>query len=556
MGAGIWIFGSLALVGCSIWTFVQLRWFARRDTPLGYFLAVFFSWWMGVVAVVVMLPMDVTDAAGKGEEGVFSVSEYRILFWKLNYWLTFVWCWVVCPIVMEYWASGYFSPESRLKSAVRKNLKFYFYVVVALLVVVVFIAFKKKFNLPLVAGFLIASANVYGMFLVVVMLGYGIVECPRDAWNRSNAHRLLSWYYRSAPLLETRLFDAKSDLQEIVAAVGVFNCSDPSVIPHLEQVKETAEIAQRDCLSNYPLRRGGSIDETLDGTLDSLAELNYRLKRAVVKAQRAQYIWDDLLASTSRLEQEINNAGSGEESYQRLDGTTNDLESEIVTPREKSFLKKNRSLMWKVIAGCLACSSAILLWNECVSPVSSKVSIFAVMVHNAPNEFMCLMFTSLPLVYMAACAYTALFKFKLLDSLALHGNQQTDVYCLLANSGYMGRLQFSLGVNYVNMLLKDDVDNLAFSKLVGDMKNVPFLGTSFNYYIPLLIVALAACTFFNVLDRFLNKIGIETHTDPGVTFDTEWEQEMTTQGQQLVARSRPRSQGSSQSSNNTFSMRT
>ena len=70
--------------------------------------------------------------------------------------------------------------------------------------------------------------------------------------------------------------------------------------------------------------------------------------------------------------------------------------------------------------------------------------MFAVVLHNAQSSFAIQILSFLPLAYMAACAYLALFKFKLLDKLALYGNQQTDVYYLLYNACYFGRIKLAI----------------------------------------------------------------------------------------------------------------
>lgn len=97
----------------------------------------------------------------------------------------------------------------------------------------------------------------------------------------------------------------------------------------------------------------------------------------------------------------------------------------------------------KILLRCLAVacgfSSLILLWCECVAPFNEDLSVFAIALHYSEGSFAIQVLSFLPLVYMAACAYLALFKFKLLDNLALYGNQQTDVYFLLYNACYFGK---------------------------------------------------------------------------------------------------------------------
>jgi hypothetical protein len=52
----------------------------------------------------------------------------------------------------------------------------------------------------------------------------------------------------------------------------------------------------------------------------------------------------------------------------------------------------------------------------------------------------------------------------------------------------------------------------AFSHVMSDMKTVPFFGTSFSVYAPLLILALCAFTLCNGYARLLAMLGID-HED-------------------------------------------
>jgi len=548
--AALVTFSIFGVVLCLLWAWRKLRFYARTETPAGYLALVGAVWWLGVTAVGVLMPFDVatssaSQASGSGNNSVI------LKVWTVNYWVTFVCCWVICPLAMEYSASGAFSRKERMKAAVLSNLKFYFFALIGLALIAFLTLMRQGFQISKVSGFFIAAANTYGMFLVVVMLGYGLVELPRELWSQRSPKKLLEWHYCNAPQVEERLLFAQADLEDVLDAVEQFDPSRSDLIvqAHYQDVKVKAQVARDTCFeersvgsSRVRYGRNASVDgNDGDGSLKHLAALHYRLKKAIVDAQRAKCEFEELLIRSGELEEHVRmfDRGSGSQAYQRLDGGESGLpDSEIQDvsggpPKRVRFYYEGL----RVLAVVTTILSAILLWNECASAWSGKFSVFAILVHNASGEFWRWFFCVVPITYLSGCVYVALFKFKLLDVLALHGNKQTDVYNLLFNASYMGRLQFSLGINYVNQLHPQDRKHLAFLSLIGDMNVVPFLGTSFNTYLPVLILLLAACTFFRLFDRLLNLLGIETHSDPGGGTICKSEME---QGKQLLHRHRAR----------------
>lgn len=91
-----------------------------------------------------LLPLDMATSSsvvnGTSTNGIIVES-----LWRVNYWVTFLWCWVVCPIVMEYWASGDFEPKHKLRTAFRNNFKFYAYATVIMIITGVLVALSKRF---------------------------------------------------------------------------------------------------------------------------------------------------------------------------------------------------------------------------------------------------------------------------------------------------------------------------------------------------------------------------------------------------------------------------
>lgn len=102
------------------------------------------------------------------------------------------------------------------------------------------------------------------------------------------------------------------------------------------------------------------------------------------------------------------------------------------------------------------------------------------------------------------------------------GNQRSLPGPLLFNAQYLIRLQFPLGYNFMRILryYGTDYSNVpplklpAFQTLMNDMTAVPVLGTSFNIYVPMVLVVLCVFTFLKVRKAFLCDgvdIGVVLH---------------------------------------------
>jgi len=526
---------NLSLVmGIAWW---QLSSFAMKSTRKRYLGLVYLNWVMGASALVVLLPLDL---ALEGRSG-----ETLVILWQINYWVTFTTSWVLCPIAMEYWASGDFDWKSRLVSAVKHNAKFYAAMSVVLAVAAILVGFKNGFGTGRVTGFLIAAANTYGMLLVVLLLGHGLVEIPRQAWNNTNPRNLLRWYYCTANRRSEELLDAQADLSAIVQEVYELEEDGGK---YYDTIRLRAEEAERDSLADFSASRRTSSSQSsgvANGTsgallgINRLSRLHSKLKMAAVKAQRAQCNMAQVVEQSAKLELLLERLETRQ--HHSLEADDQGL-PDVPTLSTLPFTLRHRYTFWKVTAGSLSVASAVLLYNECVAPMTTKASLFALMLQDVDSLGLRFLFTALPLVYMAVCVYASLFKFKLLDSLALYKNHQTPAYALLGNASYFGRLQFSVGVNYVAMALTSTQESTtAFHSLLGDMEVVPFLGTSFNSFVPLLIVIVAVSTFFNVFDKFLNLLGIDTHEEPG-NLRIDDSSPRLSQGKQVIERFRNREQ--------------
>ena len=89
--------------------------------------------------------------------------------------------WITLPLMKCYYSSKKLNFKSKLVESVAKNL-FLFIVIVLLSISAIYYLNMKTGKTELLPVF-ISLSNSFGMILLIVFLGYGLVSFPRDCLN-------------------------------------------------------------------------------------------------------------------------------------------------------------------------------------------------------------------------------------------------------------------------------------------------------------------------------------------------------------------------------------
>lgn len=60
-----------------------------------------------------------------------------------------------------------------------------------------------------------AAANSWGLFLVIIFMGYGLVSVPRHFWHHGDFMRHLLQHYANAAKLKEEYMDSELELNEV-----------------------------------------------------------------------------------------------------------------------------------------------------------------------------------------------------------------------------------------------------------------------------------------------------------------------------------------------------
>lgn len=62
----------------------------------------------------------------------------------------------------------------------------------------------------------ITASNTWGLFLLVLLLGYGLVEVPRTCWHNAKRGHMLQYIYFKASKLSTEKSEAEEVLEDVL----------------------------------------------------------------------------------------------------------------------------------------------------------------------------------------------------------------------------------------------------------------------------------------------------------------------------------------------------
>ncbi|MCP9261675.1 LMBR1 domain-containing protein 2 [Dirofilaria immitis] len=196
-------------------------------------ISTFIGWFFSFI-IIFILPLDIAItlynrclvkeiqmSAEKDLNIVGFVPNYVLLrLWRVVYWTTQLLTWIILPLMQSYSNAGDFSALGKLRSAVYSNTIYYGTCLIVFLMLMIYAAIKGvALNVEHLKVILISASNTWGLFLLVVLLGYGLIEIPRQFWQMGNRNYRLNKTYFDIDKLSTDKNDAEDTVREIYKEV-------------------------------------------------------------------------------------------------------------------------------------------------------------------------------------------------------------------------------------------------------------------------------------------------------------------------------------------------
>ena len=512
--------GSIAAIGCLL----LLRHYQSPSVTYDVSITVYISWISGLTGIL-FLPYDLSLAVNGNE-----AERSAVTIWNAIYWSTFFLAWIVLPIQMEFHSSGHFTFKEKCIDALRRNI---YYLLIALALGVVFVIFLLVSGIDGsvtdVIAFLMAMSNTYGIIIITLLLGSGLIAFPRLLWDSGFPLTELTKLYLTADIVETAFQDARFNLEDCELEViqvarklaGNKHSELSKYVLQLQEEVANFEFKGRIFSRRLSITQRNGDDSVPDDKI-SLVALHARLKLAQMKVRHADKRWRTHVNKSYSLEQLARQIEHEVDSpvCSCIQWPTNTTLCEKISYLKDTILQFMRviqsrvgRIMFRVLAVICAFASSVILWSECAMPsdLTSLVGLWLMNLSNDSSNFIAIQVIAiLTLVYMSVCTYWSLFRINLGAMYTLQGPQLSLSTSLIFNAQYFSRLQFSLCYNFLMMLNVSGTDRTAFNTLMSNMNTIPVFGHQVTVFVPIIMILVAAVTFMNGYGRMLRLVGVET----------------------------------------------
>ncbi|CAF4406042.1 unnamed protein product, partial [Adineta steineri] len=109
---------------------------------------------------------------------------YEVL-WRIIYWTSQCLTWFILPFMQSICQTGEFYWKGKIRFALRSNLIYYGTLLLIFGILVIYVAVNYNLSASNFKVTVIAASTTWGLFLLVLMLGYGLVEVPLNVYNHS-----------------------------------------------------------------------------------------------------------------------------------------------------------------------------------------------------------------------------------------------------------------------------------------------------------------------------------------------------------------------------------
>lgn len=458
--------------------------------------------------------------------------------WRFIYWTSQLLTWLILPIMQSYSMAGDFTTLDKLKSAIRANFIYYSSFGAIFIVLLIYVMIKNGIDFANLKVIAISTSNTWGLFLLVVLLGYGLVELPRFLISRSGHSQSLSQqYFRVAKLnaekceAEEKLDDA---LEEIHQAFTILGNENNPLRQYLNQIvdkcppdwKRRSNAFRRQAAASNSTYESGQM-KTQHYDIQAMIRLHKKVIKTVHYHRQITCRWNHLIKEVVEWEDVLKNKTANLSTSPRLYKSTLPKERSIIhtlyTPRIEWYWKcVIRVWIFRILGLIFAVFSLAVVWSEIAFPISifsPKLSIFAYFVdtfQTAQQYFYMELFSTVSIGYLAICAFYTVFHMKIYNIYYLASNSQTDEYSLLFSGMLLCRLTAPLCLNYLCLVHRDSHINktnttleTSFTTIMGHLDLIPIVNNGLNIFLPLCISAICSAIYFNFGTHLLHSLGFE-----------------------------------------------
>ncbi|KAM8703990.1 hypothetical protein ACLKA7_008592 [Drosophila subpalustris] len=498
-----------------------------------------------------MHPQECQEPWGMVPESVFP-NLWRIIYWSSQF-LT----WLIMPLMQSYLKAGDFTIKGKLKSALIENAIYYGSYLFICGVLLIYIAVKGvSLDWQKLKAIASSASNTWGLFLLVLLLGYALVEVPRSLWNNAKPGFALQYAYFKAAKLSTDKAEAEEHVDDVLESLQCISRAVPNnhdLRPCVETILRKVPIELQERASRNFSRSGangmGGTTSTIVPSEKALVRIHKQVIKSLQTLQRTEALWSVQVKTVLHLEDVERNIHSVEHQFK------------TEFPCQRSQLERifySASIQWywecllkapflKALCVVTATMSAMVVWSELTFFSRHPVlSIFANVINVAKGSydfFTIEVFSMVVLCYFFYCTYSTILRIRFLNLYYLAPHHQTNEHSLIFSGMLLCRLTPPMCLNFLGLIHMDShiiqkrIMETYYTQIMGHMDVIGIISNGFNIYFPMCMLAFCLATWFSLGSRALNALGFQQFLQ-NETIATELVQE----GKDLIAREKRRRQ--------------
>ncbi|XP_061191902.1 G-protein coupled receptor-associated protein LMBRD2-like [Saccostrea echinata] len=472
--------------------------------------------------------------------------------WQVVYWTSQLLTWIILPLMQSYSTAGDFTVAGKIKTALIENAIYYGSYLLIFGVCLIYVVAKADLQVDAerlkVIG--ITASNTWGLFLLILLLGYGLVEVPRSVYNSCKKGFVLSKTYFKISKLSTDKTEADEALEDVLDEIKKVSEKIKYNHPlrkHVDTIllkcPETMRHSVKQNNDDYEDYNRSSVDIPNEKTL---VRLHKRVIRDSQNHHRTHAQWNSLMQKAIDLEDVEKNEQSATRKFQRSQHSTSALPAFVrivYTPLVEWYWRcKVYFWLMRVCGILLAIVTFMVVWSECLFFVKDPVlSLFAIFINAAKHnyDYVFIELSSILIIaYLCFCAYYSVFQIRILNLYYIAPHHQTDEFSLMFTGMMLCRLTPPMCLNFLGLIhldshitKEDNLEETSYTQIMGHMDVISFISDGFNIYFPMILVLLCICTFFSLGSRILHFLGVQQFIG-----DDDMTQELVDEGRQIVQR--------------------
>lgn len=487
------------------------------------------------LSITFLLPTDfVSHVSGKAIAGFEISDKTTLIMWKSNYWSTFALTWLLLPLLQEYYRAGDHLKLLKLKTSIRRNLRFQAIVLAVSIAGCIYLSLEVGLTLSSMRSMIISMSHIYALILALWLMAHGLIAIPRNRWHEGNIVQNLNHCYLKVPKVVDSLEDTRISFKEDVLKVLILEKNYTSASEEnftfrdwiLDLASKIPADLRETVSRQYVHNESGGISrEQLN--VQFMNNLTYSFQNHLYKLLAFTSEFESLFSDITRLQtlleaKSTGNPGDRDQIMSSLGG--------IFPPRSNFYVQCYiKPVLARVLSILLFIVSFVIIQSEFFH--STKISIVELLIFNTGirnHNLLQAVFAAILFLYMLFCSLNSLTRLKIFNMYHLVP-RHSDPVSLCFYVSYIARLTIPLSYNFLTFFTNRES---VFEDWYGKSIHLTGLFDLMNSWLPRLLLIPIVLTTFNVYEKLKKKLGFHSELY-GAWADFDDEEQLENDGSNL-----------------------